>query len=192
MPDSALQEIVCCIGRPVAGNPTQFMMQRVLAKSGLDWCYLTLEVAPEDLADAMRGMAEELRNLADQQASALDDPAILERLRKLQELSAEEQQQGQHCVAIRQPQAGHEQRCHQRTEHDESPFQVAVRNVAVDRLSQRRGNHEEGIMMPQLLPDQSFYPSPAMAIKAAPEKHGYVALLNPDPTASDALERDPR
>ncbi len=56
MPDSALQEIVCCIGRPVAGNPTQFMMQRVLANTGLDWCYLTLEVAPEDLADALRGI----------------------------------------------------------------------------------------------------------------------------------------
>jgi shikimate dehydrogenase len=56
VPDSALQEIVCCIGRPVAGNPTQFMMQRVLANTGLDWCYLTLEVAPEDLADAMRGI----------------------------------------------------------------------------------------------------------------------------------------
>jgi shikimate dehydrogenase len=56
VPDSALQEIVCCIGRPVAGNPTQFMMQRVLANTGLDWCYLTLEVAPEDLPDAIRGI----------------------------------------------------------------------------------------------------------------------------------------
>ncbi len=34
VPDSALQEIVCCIGQPVAGNPTQFMMQRVLATPG--------------------------------------------------------------------------------------------------------------------------------------------------------------
>ncbi|MHB8971741.1 MAG: shikimate dehydrogenase [Pirellulaceae bacterium] len=56
MPDSALQEIVCCIGQPVAGNPTQFMMQRVLAHAGLDWCYLTLEVAPKNLADAIRGI----------------------------------------------------------------------------------------------------------------------------------------
>lgn len=56
VPDSALQEIVCCIGQPVAGNPTQFMMQRVLAHLGLDWCYLTLEVAPADLADALRGI----------------------------------------------------------------------------------------------------------------------------------------
>jgi shikimate dehydrogenase len=56
VPDSALQEIVCCIGQPVAGNPTQFMMQRVLANLGLDWRYLTLEVAPQDLADAIRGI----------------------------------------------------------------------------------------------------------------------------------------
>ena len=35
--------------------------------------------------------------------------------------------------------------------------------------------------MPQLLPDQSFYPSPSMAMKAAPETLAYVALLNPDP-----------
>jgi selenium-binding protein 1 len=42
-------------------------------------------------------------------------------------------------------------------------------------------------MMPRLLPDQSFYPSPAMAMKAAPERFGYVALLNPDPTAKDAM-----
>ncbi len=56
MPDSALQEIVCCIGQPVAGNPTQFMMQRVLANVGLDWRFLTLEVSPEDLPDAIRGI----------------------------------------------------------------------------------------------------------------------------------------
>lgn len=56
MPDSALQEIVCCIGQPVAGNPTQFMMQRALASLGLDWRCLTLEVAPADLVDAVRGI----------------------------------------------------------------------------------------------------------------------------------------
>lgn len=56
MPDPALQEILCCIGQPVAGNPTQFMMQRALARARLDWCYLTLEVAPADLPDAIRGV----------------------------------------------------------------------------------------------------------------------------------------
>ena len=56
MPDSAIQEIICCVGYPVAGNPTQFMMQRALADVGLDWCCVTLEVAPEDLEDAIRGI----------------------------------------------------------------------------------------------------------------------------------------
>ena len=41
--------------------------------------------------------------------------------------------------------------------------------------------------MPKLLPDQSFYPSPTMAMQAPVETLAYVALLNPDPTASDAL-----
>ncbi len=41
--------------------------------------------------------------------------------------------------------------------------------------------------MPQLLPDQSFYPSPTMAMQAARETLAYVALLNPDPEAADAM-----
>ena len=35
--------------------------------------------------------------------------------------------------------------------------------------------------MPRLTPDQSFYPSPSMAMAAAPEKLAYVAMLNPRP-----------
>ena len=41
--------------------------------------------------------------------------------------------------------------------------------------------------MPKLLPDQTFYPSPTMAMQAPVETIAYVALLNPDPTAVDAL-----
>lgn len=36
-------------------------------------------------------------------------------------------------------------------------------------------------------PDQTFYPTPKQAMEAAPEKFGYVALLNPNPQAKDAL-----
>ena len=53
---SSLQEIVCLLGQPVEGNPTQFMMERVFAQLGLDWRYLTLETAAVDLADALRGV----------------------------------------------------------------------------------------------------------------------------------------
>jgi selenium-binding protein 1 len=41
--------------------------------------------------------------------------------------------------------------------------------------------------MPQLLPDQTFYPSPTMAMQAPVETLAYVALLNPDPAANDGL-----
>ncbi len=40
----------------MAGNPTQFMMQRALADVGLDWRCLTLEVAAEDLENAIKGI----------------------------------------------------------------------------------------------------------------------------------------
>jgi len=56
MPDSPLQQIVCCMGQPVAGNPTQYMMEKAFAAAGLDWRYLTLEVPPENLADGVRGI----------------------------------------------------------------------------------------------------------------------------------------
>jgi shikimate dehydrogenase len=52
----SIQEIVAVFGQPVAGNPTQYMMEKAFAQLGLDWRYLTLEVAPEDLGDAIRGM----------------------------------------------------------------------------------------------------------------------------------------
>lgn len=44
------------MGQPVAGNPTQFMMERAFADCGLDWRYLTLEVSPGNLASAITGM----------------------------------------------------------------------------------------------------------------------------------------
>jgi shikimate dehydrogenase len=47
---------VAVFGQPVAGNPTQYMMEKAFAGVGLDWRYLTLEVAPEALGDAIRGM----------------------------------------------------------------------------------------------------------------------------------------
>lgn len=56
MPDSPIQQIVCLMGQPVAGNPTQFMIERAFAAAGLDWRYLTLEVPPENLADAVKGL----------------------------------------------------------------------------------------------------------------------------------------
>ena len=56
MAGDELQQIVCCFGQPVAGNPTQFMMEKAFARADLDWRYLTLEVPPEALGDAVRGL----------------------------------------------------------------------------------------------------------------------------------------
>jgi len=44
------------MGQPVAGNPTQYMMEKAFAKAGLEWRYLTLEVPPDQLQDALLGL----------------------------------------------------------------------------------------------------------------------------------------
>src|SRR4051812_23583389 len=57
MSSPSLQEVVCCLGQPVAGNPTQYMMEKAFSAAGLeDWKYLTCEVPPEKLAEAMAGI----------------------------------------------------------------------------------------------------------------------------------------
>jgi shikimate dehydrogenase len=47
---------VAVFGQPVSGNPTQYMMEKAFVSLGLDWRYLTIEVPPENLQDAIRGM----------------------------------------------------------------------------------------------------------------------------------------
>ena len=44
------------IGHPVGGNPTQYAVEKAIAQMNLDWRFLSLEVTPEGLADAVRGM----------------------------------------------------------------------------------------------------------------------------------------
>jgi shikimate dehydrogenase len=55
MTRSFKQELVGVFGHPVAENPTQAMIEPAFAAMGLDWRYLTVEVAPEALGDAVRG-----------------------------------------------------------------------------------------------------------------------------------------
>ena len=52
---SFLQGLVGVFGSPVAENPTQAMIEPAFADLGLDWRYLTVEVPPDRLADAVRG-----------------------------------------------------------------------------------------------------------------------------------------
>ena len=49
------QEITAVLGKPVAENPTQVMVEAAYRYHGLAWRYLTLEVDPSDLGDAVKG-----------------------------------------------------------------------------------------------------------------------------------------
>ncbi|MGE0378985.1 MAG: shikimate dehydrogenase [Planctomycetaceae bacterium] len=49
------QELTACFGQPVAENPTQVMVEAAYRHHRLDWRYLTIEVAPKDLAAAVAG-----------------------------------------------------------------------------------------------------------------------------------------
>lgn len=49
------QELTAAFGQPIAENPTQVMMEAAYRAAGLDWRYLTVEVAPEGLAAAVAG-----------------------------------------------------------------------------------------------------------------------------------------
>ena len=49
------QELVGVFGDPVAENPTQAMIEAAFAEIGMDWRYLTVEVKPEALGDAVKG-----------------------------------------------------------------------------------------------------------------------------------------
>ena len=57
MINPALQEVIAVLGHPAAGNPAQFLFERVVARDSLDWRFLTLEVAPARLADALAGVS---------------------------------------------------------------------------------------------------------------------------------------
>ncbi len=50
------QELVGVFGQPVAENPTQVMIEAAFGAMGLDWRYLTIEVAPANLPTAVAGM----------------------------------------------------------------------------------------------------------------------------------------
>lgn len=53
-PRTFLQGLVGVFGFPVAENPTQAMLEPAFESLGLDWRYLTVEVQPESLGDAVR------------------------------------------------------------------------------------------------------------------------------------------
>lgn len=56
MPANYKAELVGVLGSPVAENPTGVMQEAGFQAAGLNWRYLTIEVPPEKLADAMVGV----------------------------------------------------------------------------------------------------------------------------------------
>jgi shikimate dehydrogenase len=49
------QDVCCLMGDPVAGNPTQYMLEKAFAVADLDWRFLTFEVAADDFETAIKG-----------------------------------------------------------------------------------------------------------------------------------------
>ena len=49
-------ELVACLGQPVAENPTGVMQEAAFQALGLNWRYLTIEVPPDKLKDAILGV----------------------------------------------------------------------------------------------------------------------------------------
>lgn len=57
MTSPALQDIVALLGRPAAGNPAQYLFERAIERAGLDARFVSADVPPERLADALAGAA---------------------------------------------------------------------------------------------------------------------------------------
>jgi shikimate dehydrogenase len=48
--------MLALLAHPVAGSPRQYMIEKAFAHHDLDWRYLTFEVCPENLLDAVNGL----------------------------------------------------------------------------------------------------------------------------------------
>lgn len=55
MPANFRAELLACFGQPVDENPTGVMQEAGFRELGLNWRYLTVEVPPEKLRDAVAG-----------------------------------------------------------------------------------------------------------------------------------------
>ncbi|WP_148072166.1 shikimate dehydrogenase family protein [Bythopirellula goksoeyrii] len=49
------QDVCCLMGEPIAGNPTQYMLEKAFEAARLDWRFLTFEVPALDFEGALRG-----------------------------------------------------------------------------------------------------------------------------------------
>lgn len=56
MPSPAVQPLLALLASHVGGNPLQYMYEKAFVHHDLDWRYMTFEITPESLGDAIRGM----------------------------------------------------------------------------------------------------------------------------------------
>lgn len=56
MSSAAVQPVLALLSDAAGGDPTQYMVEKAFEHHQLDWRYLTCEVSPENLADAVRGI----------------------------------------------------------------------------------------------------------------------------------------
>ena len=56
MPNHPQQDVWCLMGDPIAGNPTQYMLEKAFAVADLDWRFLTFEVSAADFETALKAM----------------------------------------------------------------------------------------------------------------------------------------
>lgn len=50
------QDVCCLMGDPIAGNPTQYMLEKAFAVADLDWRFLTFEVSAADFEAALKAV----------------------------------------------------------------------------------------------------------------------------------------
>ncbi len=56
MSNASLQPILALISQTATRNPSQYMFEKAFVRHELDWRYLSLEIEPEALGDAVRGI----------------------------------------------------------------------------------------------------------------------------------------
>ncbi|MCC7474737.1 MAG: shikimate dehydrogenase [Pirellulales bacterium] len=56
MPSESLIEKCCLIANPATGNATQYLVEQAFERGDFDWRFMTFEVEPALLGDAMRGI----------------------------------------------------------------------------------------------------------------------------------------
>lgn len=90
MRNSALQDIAALLGCPAAGNPAQYLFERAIAATGLDWRFLTFDVSPDSLRDALKrelnrsGFVDacSMAHFADRQHHSWREPAQQQHFRR--------------------------------------------------------------------------------------------------------------